>query len=172
MQCLAERHSTREFSATPLAPQELANLLWAGWGINRDDGHRTAPSARNWQEMTVYIVREGGAFTYDAKNNKLFFVTGMDLRALCGTQPFVKDAPLNLVYVADFAKMGDAADDQKQVLAAADAAFIAENVYLFCASENLAVVVRASIEKEALAKSLHLSPTQHIVLAQTIGHMK
>jgi len=51
----------------------------------------------------------------------------------------------------------------------ADAGFIAENVYLFCASEGLATVVRASINKEALAKILQLRDTQVIVLAQTVG---
>jgi nitroreductase len=171
MQCLAERHSSRDFAATPLTPAVLANLLWAGWGINRADGHRTAPSARNWQEITLYAVTDSGAYVYDAAKNWLMPAASGDLRALTGMQPFPAEAPLNLLYVADYDKMGEAPDDQKAALSSADAAFIAENVYLFCASENLAVVVRASIEKDPLAKALNLKPSQHIVLAQTIGHM-
>jgi nitroreductase len=57
-------------------------------------------------------------------------------------------------------------------MAYADAAFIAQNVYLFCASEGLAVVVRASFDRPALAKALKLRDNQLIVLAQTVGFPK
>ncbi len=70
---------------------------------------------------------------------------------MAGLQPFVKDAPANLIYVADFSKMSKASDDQKVFYSAADTGFISENVYLFCASEGLATVVRAGIDRPALA---------------------
>ena len=96
-----------------------------------------------------------------------------DLRALTGTQDFVATAPLNLVYVADVAKLSRPATDPQQALnIGADAGFISQNVYLFCASEGLATVVRASIDKPALAKTLKLRDTQLIVLAQTVGLRK
>ncbi len=66
--------------------------------------------------------------------------------------------------------MRDASADQKDFYAAADAGFIAENVYLFCASEGVAVVVRGSIDREAFAAALGLAPHQRVVLAQTVGY--
>lgn len=170
MSLLKARSSSREFAPDALVPQTISNLLWAAWGINRPDGRRTAPSASNRQEIDIYVALPGGAYLWDAKANILNPVAAGDHRAATGTQPFPATAALNLVYVADTAKLGRPATDPQQMLnVGADAGFIAENVYLFCASEGLATVVRASVAKDALAKILQLRETQLIVLAQTVG---
>jgi nitroreductase len=95
-----------------------------------------------------------------------------DIRFLAGRQPFVKDAPLNLIYVADFGRISRGTHDEKEFFSAADTGFIAQNVYLFCASEGLATIVRASIDKPTLAKAMKLGPDQKITLSQTVGYPK
>ena len=173
MQALKDRHSTREFSSEKLPPQVLSNLLWAAFGINRPDtGKRTAPSAMNWQEIDVYVATAEGLYVYDAKGNKLDPILAEDVRGAAGVQPFVKDAPLNLVYVADLAKTGKGSAEDRNFYTGADVGFIAQNVYLFCASEGLAVVVRGSVDRPALAKLMKLRPDQKILLAQTVGYPK
>jgi nitroreductase len=173
MQALKARHSEREFGAAKLAPQALANLLWAAWGINRPDGHRTAPSASNKQELEIYVTLPEGAFVWDAVSNTLNPVAAGDLRGGTGTQPFPATAALNLVYVADMSKAGRPATDPQQAMnVGADAGAIMQNVYLFCASEGLVSVVRASVPKDALARQLKLRDTQFIVLAQSVGYPK
>lgn len=167
-QALRERQSRREFAPDPLPPQVLSDLLWAAWGISRpESGKRTAPSAMNHQEMDVYVVLAQGAYRYDPKAPQLLPVAAGDLRALAGTQSYVATAPVNLVYVSRAA--GGSPEDQL-VFGGAHAGFISENVYLFCASEGLATVVRASINREALAPALKLAPGQKIILAQTVGY--
>jgi len=171
MQALKDRHSTREFGSEKLSPQVLANLLWAAFGINRPDtGKRTAPSALNWQEIDVYVATAEGLYVYDAKGNKLDPILAEDVRGTTGVQAYVKEAPLDLVYVADLAKTGKSSDQDKSFYTAADAGFIAQNVYLFCASEALAVVVRGGVDRVALAKLMKLRPDQKILLAQTVGY--
>jgi nitroreductase len=173
MQALKLRQSAREFAAEKLPLQVVSNLLWAAWGINRPDGHRTAPSASNRQEIDVYVTLPEGAYSYDAKANTLNPVAAGDLRALTGTQPFPATAALNLVYVADTSKVARPATDPQQAMnIGADAGFISANAYLYCASEGLATVVRASVDKPALAKALKLKDTQVIVLAQSVGYPK
>jgi nitroreductase len=170
MNALKERQSQRAFAPDPLPPQVLSNLLWAAWGINRpDSGKRTAPTARNRQEMDVYVVLAAGTYLYDAKNNVLQPVAAGDQRSLTGTQPFVKDAALCLVYVARLA--ADAGSDDL-VWAGSHAGFIGENVYLFCASEGLATVVRGSVAREDLGKALKLPAGHRVLLAQTVGYPK
>jgi nitroreductase len=93
-----------------------------------------------------------------------------DIREATGRQPFVKDAPVNLIYVADFSRMGDRAEDVKHWYSAADAAFIAQNVYLFCASENMATVVRGAVEKLELKRVMKLPDHLHVVLCQSVGY--
>ena len=171
MQVLKERKTSREFASDKLPPQILSNLLWAAFGINRPEGKRTAPSAMNWQEIDIYVATADGLFTYDAKANRLEPVLAQDVRAATGTQPFVASAPLDLVYVADLAKTGGAGGET-ELYTSADVGFIAQNVYLFCASEGLATVVRGSVNRAALAKVMRLRPEQKIVLAQTVGYPK
>ena len=173
MQVLKARQSARSFDARTLSSQELSNVLWAADGINRPEvGKRTAPSAMNWQEIDVYVVLPEGTFLYDAKLNKLVPVASKDLRELTGKQPFVKDAPVTFVYVSDGAKIKNASGEDRQLFTAADAGFIAQNVYLYCASQGLAVVVRGMIDRPQLARELNLRPEQKIILAQTIGYPK
>lgn len=172
MQLLRDRKSLREFSAEKLPLPVLSNLLWAAFGVNRSDGRRTAPSARNWQETGIYVASEDGLYLYDAKGHILLPILKDDIRAMTGTQPFVKDAPINLVYVADYAKAGTSPMEQKDLWTACDTGFIAQNVYLYCTSEGLSTVVRGLVDKPALAKVMKLRPDQKIILAQSVGYPK
>lgn len=173
MQVLKDRKSTRSFRNEIIPVQTLSNLLWAALGVNRpDSGKRTAPSAVNWQEIDIYVATADGLYLFDGQFQKLLPVLNEDIRAMTGTQPYVKDAPINLVYVADFSKIKKAASEDKVFYSAADTGFISENVYLFCASEGLATVVRGSIDRPALAKVMKLRPDQKIILAQSVGYPK
>jgi len=173
MQVLKDRSSSRSFSSEKLRLQVLSNLLWAAFGINRpDSGGRTAPSAKNAQEIDIYVAMADGLYVYDARTHTLNPVLAEDIRALTGLQPFVKDAPMNLIYVADFARMTGLSQEDKDLYSAAGAGFISENVYLFCASEGLATVVRGSIDRQELARIMKLKPDQKIILAQTVGYPK
>ena len=171
MQVLKERKTQREFSPEKLPVQVLANLLWAAFGINRPDGRRTAPSAMNWQEIDIYVAMGDGLYLYSAKANRLEVILAQDVRAATGTQPFVATAPVDLIYVADLSKTGQAGS-QAELFTGADAGFISENVYLFCASEGLATVVRGSVDRAALAKVMKLRPDRRILLAQSVGYPK
>jgi SagB-type dehydrogenase family enzyme len=172
MEALKERKTSREFSSEKLPMQVLSNMLWAANGINRPDGKRTAPTAMNKQEIDVYVAMADGLYLYDAKANTLVGVLAGDIREATGKQPFVKNAPVNLIFVADFAKMGDMPEDQKVFYSATDTGYISQNVYLFCASEGLATVVRGYVDKPALAATMKLRSDQKVILAQTVGYPK
>jgi len=169
MEALSKRQSARSYSEKSLSKQILSNLLWAAWGINRsEDGRRTAPSSHNEQNTVLYCALAEGLYTYDAKNQSLILVTKKDIRAETGTQDYVKSAALNLVYVAK----GDSAANWGEALinaACVNAAFIAQNVYLFCASEGLSCVVRGSFDGEKLQEILQLGTDKVAVLAQSVG---
>jgi nitroreductase len=168
MQCLKERSSQRVFDSRPLPDQVLSNLLWAAWGINRpDSGKHTAPSASNRQEIDVYVALARGLYLYDPPRHALVPVLAADIRAATGSQPYVAEAPVNLVYVADTARMRLSQDEYITFYAAADTGFIAENVYLYCAS-----VVRGLVDREALAKTMGLRPEQRVVLGHSVGYPK
>lgn len=175
MDALSERQSSRSFSDSELSLQQLSDLLWAAWGINRSaDGKRTAPSSHNRQEMDVYVTLKSGLYLYDANVNMLKQIHDRDIRALTGTQEFPATAPVNLVYVADLTKRGlkegQTITDTDLLSSWANTGFMAQNVYLYCASEGLACVIRAMVPRDKLAPEMQLKPMQVIILAQTIGY--
>jgi nitroreductase len=172
LEALSKRHSSREFASTGLPMQLLSNLLWAANGTNRPENGRTAPSALNAQEIDVYLALPNGAYFYDAVNNVLQLVADGDLRRITGYQDFVDDAALDLVFVANFGRMHLVPSVQRESYASVAAGAISQNVYLFSASSGLATVIRAWIDREAIAKSLGLSHDQHVLLSQTVGYPK
>lgn len=171
MQVLKDRKSQREFSPRELPLQVLSDMLWAAFGINRpDSGGRTAPSAMHMQEIDIYVAKSDGLYLFDAKKHMLIRVLAEDIRAVTGKQAFVGDAPVNLVYVADSSKMGNGSVEDKNFYAATDTGFISENVYLYCASEGLATVVRAWFDRPVLEKAMKLQSHQRVILTQTVGY--
>jgi len=171
MQALKDRQTLREFSDVKVPLRVLSNLLWAAFGVNRaQNGGRTAPSSLEWHEMDVYVATPQGLYLYDARDHALKHVLTRDIRVQTGLQPFVADAPVNLIYVADHARMVEAEEQDRILYSAADAGFISQNVCLFCASEGLATVVRAMMDRSALAKLMQLRPSQRVILAQSVGY--
>jgi SagB-type dehydrogenase family enzyme len=182
MKALSLRKSTRgDFGpAEKLSPQILSNLLWAADGINRPDpkqpekGHRTSPSAVDWQNIDIYVTTADGLFLYDPIKHELKVLGKQDVRGVAGTQDFVKTAPLNLIYVADLARASFQGKkmDTAEPWSWAGVGFIAQNVYLYCASENLACIIRAMFDANEVTKTLKLRPDQKPLLSQTVAQFK
>ncbi|MBN1463836.1 MAG: SagB/ThcOx family dehydrogenase [Paludibacteraceae bacterium] len=173
MDCLNERKSIKDFDASKqLTNQQLSNLLWAAWGYNRPE-KRTAPSSRNKQEIDIYVALKSGLYLWNAKTNVLKLIIAKDVRKDTGKQPYVEKAAVNLVYVCNITKCDTKGDKQKLTEATyANTGFIAQNVYLFCASEGLGTVIRGYVPKEQLSKTMKLGKDQLIVLAQSVGYGK
>jgi nitroreductase len=173
MHVLKERKSSRAFSSRKLPRRVLSNLLWAANGINRPaSGGRTAPSAMNQQEIDIYVATADGLYLFDAKGRQLRPVLKQDIRAMTGQQAYIQDAPVNLIFVADFTRMTRTPAEERDFYAAAGTGFISQNIYLYCASEGLATVVRGGIDRTGLANIMKLRPEQRIVLAQSVGYPK
>ena len=170
MQVLEQRRTIRELKPDKLPAQVLANLLWAGFGINRPgSGHRTAPSAMNSQEVDLYVALPEGLYVYEAKPHQLKPVLGKDLRARTSGQPFATNAPAVLIFVADLPRLTKAKPEQREFYAAFDTGCISQNIYLYCASEGLATVVYA-LDRIPLAAAMELRPEQKVILAQAVGY--
>jgi SagB-type dehydrogenase family enzyme len=173
MQALNERHSSREYADKALTDQQLADLLWAAYGVNRPgEGKRTAPSARNRQEIDLYITTPTGAYIYDAPNHSLIELTPKDIRSETGQQEYSKTAAVNILYVLNLDKAADKEEDKAMICACLTSGAIMQNVYLYCASENLGCVLRGFSNTETLKAALKLNDRQKIVTSQSVGVMK
>ena len=172
-QALKLRRSTREFASRALPPQVLSELLWSAYGVNRPaTADRTAPSWRHARETEIFAAMADGVWRFDPVAHRLLPHLAEDIRAQTGVQDFVGTAPLDLVFVADAGHLGGVPREEQHRVAGADAGFIGQNVYLYCASEGLACVFRGSLDTDRLARTLRLTETQFITFAQTVGYPK
>lgn len=168
---LMHRQSSRSFARTPLSNVHLGNLLWAADGVNRrETGGRTAPSAHGHNEIDIYVALPEGVYRYEAHHHRLVLKKAHDARNMTGYQDFVGDAPLDIVYVVNTAKLLDMPSQQRDVFSAIALGAIAQNVSLYCASAKLAVVTRGWINHRLLADALGLNEDEIPTLAQTVGH--
>lgn len=165
-EALENRCSHRAFDSKKcISNQVLANLLWAGWGYNRED-KRTAPSALDRQEITLYVCSRTGVYKYDALNNQLELVLKSNILEKSGKQPFVANAAISILYVCD--KEKSASPEATAVCCGA----ISQNIALYCATVGLSNVVRGMYDAEELHSLLNLKPNEAVVLTQSVGYPK
>ncbi len=173
MAAMNDRKSTRDFNSRMLSDQDLSDLLWAAWGINREDGRRTAPSALNTQDVDLYVVMQQGTYVYDGKNHSLVPVaTGDHRAAVAGSQDFAKEAPVLLVMVSDLSRFGGTITEHTKIMAAVNVGTISQNINLFCAATDLVTVPRAFMDTEALKKIFKLTDQQFLILNNPVGYPK
>jgi len=170
MEAFQLRKSQRSFSSKDLTTQQLSNLLWAAYGINRPDGFRTVPAAKNWYEYDIYVLKSDGWYLYEVGKHALLKMGNEDLRIYGGTQDFVKAAPVILVYVADFGRMNDTTDELRKFFSAVDVGYISQNVYLWCASEGLATIILGQVDKVKVREVLKLKANQQVILSQPVAY--
>jgi nitroreductase len=187
---LWERKTTRDMRTDRLPPQVLSNVLWAAFGVSREDGPlgragRTAPSGLNLQGIDIYVALPDGVYLYETIPNQLTQVLAEDIRAMTNRRPQAGTAPAVLIYVADTdieiqlppgAQPPRGHPPGKPVTVAmnpcygeVEAGFIGQNVYLFCASEGLAAWFYAT-DREALAQAIDLRSTQKVLYCQAVGY--
>jgi len=179
---LSERKTNRSIGSKELPLQVISNLLWAGFGVNRDSGSfgkkgRTAPSASNSQEIDLYVALPAGVYLYEAANHYLLPVAEGDFRARAGRGK-AATAPLNIFYIADLSRydQGPAQPDRKigdpevqKSYYFTDTGFIAQNIYLCAASFGLAAWFH-NCDKENTVGEFKLKTTQKVLFAQTVGY--
>jgi len=163
MQALTARKTTRAFADKPLPLQTLSNLLWAAFGVNRpravmQGSGRTAPSAHNSQDISLEVVLADGVYIYDAEQSQLRPVVAGDMRGAIGSAP-ASHAPVTIVYVAPVK------DDFAQV----DCGFIAQNVYLFAASDGLNAWFY-TVRAQDVAAKLGLGADHMVLYAESLGY--
>jgi nitroreductase len=171
MEALSKRASVREYDSKEISMQQLSNLLWAAFGVNRSDGKRTAPSANNKQEIDIYVLLKTGGYIYDAKNNVLNQIIAEDLRSQAAKENFAA-APVQLLFVADLAKRGNGSEADKIGAANIDCGYISQNTYLYCSSEGLVTGARGTVNRDPLITKLKLRIDQKILIAHSVGFPK
>jgi len=177
MQALKKRKTNRDISDKKVTLQQLSDLLWAADGVNRPDGKRTAPAAMGIYCVDIYVVLPEGVYLYDSAKHELEPVAKGDFRKSAGMQDFVFIAPVNLVYVFTLRNPQNSPgpapvpEEKRKIWGDVEVGCMVQNVYLYCASQGLAAVVRGMIDQKKFSEAIKVKPEQ-IIVAQTIGYPK
>jgi len=175
MEALNARKTSRNFDANArLDEQTLSDLLWAAFGINREDGRRTAPTAINMQDILVYAALPDGVYLYEPETNTLKQVLDEDIRALAGRQSEMTGAAaVVLLYVSDYDKMGRVTEPERQLLyAGSHAGAIYQNVGLFAADRGLGNVVLGALNYDAVNEIMPFTEKQHLLFGHAVGPLE
>lgn len=186
-EALKKRKTTRSIQGKDLSLQQLSNLLWAAFGVNRMNGPfglhgRTAASASNSQEIDIYVAKSEGVYRYDEDSHILIPEFEGDLRMLAlgaGQMSAKGPAPVHFIYIVDIEKFNKAGYPEpglydpeiQKAYYYVDTGLIAQNVYLFAASQGLAAWFH-NCNRHALTERLNLRPGQRVLFGQTVGYPK
>lgn len=172
MKAFEQRRSVREYADKALSQQDLSDLLWAAQGQNRTDGHLTAPTAMNKQEVILYVFDSKGVALYDPHAHTLTPVAQGDHRDIvAGGQSAFKTSPVTLLLVADMDKFGSNAPHAQQ-MASVDVGIVSQNINLFCAAAGLCTVPRGTMNQKAIQQLLKLSDNQIPIINNPVGYPK
>ena len=165
---LTRRRTNRNVLNKPLPDDVLSTLLWACAGITDKDGRRVVPSTLDLRAVDAYVLRDDGAFHYDAAQNQLVQTTDKDVRkdSTAYQFEFVETAPVTIVFVADKERAKTARAGATLV----DSGTMGQCAYLAMTALGLAGTIRASFDHEVLRESMELPEHLEPILLFTVGY--
>jgi len=163
---IAARRSHREFSPKPLTLEQIGKLAWAAQGQDTGSRYRTTPSAGATYPLELFVVTGDGLFQYLPAKHALEKLTDQDLRATLASaawgQNFIEEAPLTLVFAAEFARTTRRYGERGIRYVYMEAGHAAQNVHLQTESLGLGSVAVGAFNDDSVSKVLslpeHLKP--------------
>lgn len=171
LKALKNRQTRREFADRMLSQKDLSNLLWAAYGVNREDGRHTAASALNKQDVDVYVFTADGAYKYVPASSTLQPVAAGDHRALIrGFQADFPLPPVTLVLTTTPSRFEVPDAERSLVMGCVDVGLVAQNAMVYAAAADLAIVPRASMDAEGIHKLLGIPAETQVILNLPVGY--
>ena len=163
------RKTDRNFQKEQISKEQLSDVLWMAYGFNRPKSNkRTVPSARNVQEMDIYVMLEQGVYLYNAEKNMLEMVEGGDHRKEISKQEHFATAPVAIIIVANYDRMKDFDNESRDFYSAVDCGYVSQNIYIACSAMKLGTVACGAIDREALTEILKVKNGK-VMLAHPVG---
>lgn len=157
-EALSLRQTKRDFHdglAGELTPQELSQLLWACYGINRPEiGYKTVPSSEAYFPYDVYVFMKSGVYLYDPTNHALNLSRSDDMRAQTGYDPFVKNAYVDICFYGKYDRVHIPQREVQQMDIELDAGYATQNMYLVAAAEGFQAVSRGNFNYTGVVEML------------------
>lgn len=160
------RRSTRALTRDSLALADVGQLLWAAQGVNRPDGHRTAPSAGATYPLELYLVAArvrdlpAGVYHYRPAGHQMETVASGDrlpeLVSAATRQAWQADAAVVIVFAGVYERAAQRFRDRAERYVPMDVGFAAQNLYLQAAALGLGTTFAGSFQDTTLARIVGL----------------
>ena len=180
---LAQRRTIRSFTSTPVSLQEVAQLLWAAYGVvDGRQGRKTAPSAGALYPLDCYLVagEEGvggigtGVYRYLPADHVLaLHVPGDGRRAIARvslSQQWMVQAPILVVITAEYERTTGKYRERGIRYVHLEAGHAAENLVLQAGALGLGAAIVGAFDDEGVAEQLALPLGHKPLLIVPIGH--
>jgi len=177
---LAARHSTRALTRDSVDLADVAQLLWAAQGINRPDGHRTAPAAGGIYALELYVVAArvrglpAGVYHYRQAGHLLETVSSGDrLQAITDSathQAWQADAAVAVIFAGDYQRLGARFRDRAERYVPMEIGFAAQNLYLEVAALGFGTTFAGSFQDSTMARLVGLPENLRPLGIMPIGH--
>ncbi|MGA2157789.1 MAG: SagB/ThcOx family dehydrogenase [Dehalococcoidia bacterium] len=178
-EALHARRSTREYSATALKLEDVAQLLWAAQGITAAKGLRTAPSPIAVYLVQAYLVAgnvdglKPGVYSYKPQDHSLELVKGGALESqLAGLGQQVFGAAPALVVIASVDDKASKTFGDFAVRASSlEIGHVAENVALQATAMGLGLVTASGFDNGKARDILGLPASETPVYLIPVGRI-
>ncbi len=174
------RHSTREYAPGAITQAELANLLWAAYGI-QTAGRRTVPSAGGRYPCTLHVIAgdiEGlgvGVHTWNHETNELTHRVESDIRPAlmdaCRGQAQVGAAPLLIAISGEVGIVTERYGERGAQFILIDVGHIGQNLMLAVEALGLGTVPMGSFHDETTDALLALGEGERTYYLFAIGRV-
>jgi SagB-type dehydrogenase family enzyme len=184
-QAIQDRRSIRHYTNQSLTLQDVSQLLWAAQGItDKTNNLRAAPSGGQVYPLEVYIVVGKGGVTglaegvyhYNPYNNSLEKTSESDVRPdlsqAANGQPWVKEAPVDIVITGNYNKMIAKYKDEtlSTRFVNLEAGHVGENIYLEAGARNLVTVALGSFKDDQVHQIIGLPDNENTIYIFPVGH--
>ncbi len=171
MDVLREKQATHNIANRELEPHQLSLLFKAANGTAHPGElhNRTAIAPMDAQCVSIYVLAQQGVFIYDVEAHRLKKVEKSDYRNKITSDPTIHKAPIVILYVMEPTHMTNIKEENRSNFAYLQAGSIAQNICLYCASEDLATNLSYDLRKDDFSKNMKIKAS-NLLFIQAVGH--
>jgi SagB-type dehydrogenase family enzyme len=171
---VAARRSWRDFRHRPLTLEQIGQLAWSAQGQDIKSKYRTTPSAGATYPLELFVVTEQGVFSYLPSKHALERLMNQDVRSALASaawgQDFIEDAPLTLVFAAEFDRTTRRYGQRGVRYVYMEAGHAAQNVHLQAEAIGLGSVAVGAFDDASVSKVLSLPKNLEPVYMVVVGY--
>jgi hypothetical protein len=160
-----------DFPTGEVSLDDLAAILWAATGLNRDGKGWTVPLAGGKAPyVKIYAVKSDGVFLYSWKEHSLVDVSAKNVMGDITGDDFVKKSSCILVFVAETSDLGSMSRlNAGNALAYTAAGAMSQNVYLAADALGVSTRYMVSMKADAVKQELKLNEAEAPLCIMPLG---